>query len=424
MKKIIRAMTLSFLLIGISLGGGFELYEFGAAASALSGAVVARTWDASTVFYNPAGIAFLEGTHFYGGLTLIFPKTKFTGAEPIFAGEEHNAKDLVHHPIGIYFTHQFTEDLFAGIGVTNPFGLGLAWEKDFPGRGLSFNTDLKSFYVSPVVAYKLSDNFSISGGLDLVFGNVILERSAFLFTSEGSPGTEVGDSKVEGTSDLAAGFTASLMYRDDNLGLGFLYRHSIENKLSAGDASFNLIDTGIPGINAMAAGLLVDQKVNTSLSFPNFFVVGAYYKLMDNLGLEVDYSWYNWSVFDELVLEFDDPLLNQTVPQDYENSNQIRLGVHYDLSKNLQLRTGYIWDESPQPVHSISPLLADNDRNDYTLGLGYTMNNWQFDVGYMLVDFGERSTVVNGVGQNENGFDGSYATIAHLFFFSFGIKIN
>ena len=76
MKKLIRALTLSLLLVGISLGGGFELYEFGAAVSGLSGAAVARAWDASTVFYNPAGVAFLEGTHFYGGATFILPRTK------------------------------------------------------------------------------------------------------------------------------------------------------------------------------------------------------------------------------------------------------------------------------------------------------------------------------------------------------------
>jgi hypothetical protein len=48
------------------------------------------------------------------------------------------------------------------------------------------------------------------------------------------------------------------------------------------------------------------------------------------------------------------------------------------------------------------------------------MNKWQFDAGYMLVDFGERSTVEDGQGKNHDNFDGSYATIANLFFVSFG----
>ena len=78
-----------------------------------------------------------------------------------------------HTPIGIFFTYQFNESMYAGIGVTNPFGLGLKWrEEDFPGRSIAYNTDLRSFYISPVFAYKIMDELSASVGLDIVFGNI------------------------------------------------------------------------------------------------------------------------------------------------------------------------------------------------------------------------------------------------------------
>ena len=67
-------------------------------------------------------------------------------------------------------------------------------------------------------------------------------------------------------------------------------------------------------------------------------------------------------------------------------------------------------------------MLPDNDRNDYSFGVGYTYDNMQFDIGYMLVDFGTRSTLEDGVGQNEYGFNGEYSTIANLLFFSYGIN--
>ena len=69
-------------------------------------------------------------------------------------------------------------------------------------------------------------------------------------------------------------------------------------------------------------------------------------------------------------------------------------------------------------------MLPDNDRNDFSFGLGYTRNNMKFDVGYMVVLFGERSTVENGVGMNDNGFDGTYSSVANLFFISYGINIK
>ncbi|MBD3226365.1 MAG: hypothetical protein GF313_16670 [Caldithrix sp.] len=420
MKKRLITLLVILFMSSQSFAAGFGLYEFGARASALGGATVARAWDASTVFYNPAGLSFIEGTHFYGGVTLISPENHFVGAEPILTGQEHSAKDQIFNPIGIYLTHRFSDKFAAGIGVTNPFGLGLEWEEDFPGRGIARNTDLQSFYISPVVSYKVMDNLSVGGGLDLVYSNVLLERSAYLFESEGSSGYEVGTSKLEGSSGIGIGFSASLMYQTERLGLGFLYRHSVTNEFEEGDATFEIYDTYA---SPLASQLLTDQKASTEMTYPNFFSVGVYYRILDALGVEVDFMWYNWSVFDELVLDFKDDRLDQVVPENYEDASQLRVGVHYDVTSALQIRAGYIYDQTPQPIESVSPLLPDNDRNDYSIGLGYTYNNLQFDLGYMLVDFGERSTVEDGEGQNEYGFDGTYSSLANLFFFSFGIGL-
>ena len=417
MVRFTKAILLCLLLVSILSAGGFELYEFGAAASGLSGAVVARPWDASTVFYNPAGIAFLpDGSHIYGNLTLIKATSKWSGADPVFSGEEHTSKDQLHTPIGFFYSHQFSPSIYAGIGVTNPFGLGLAWEEDFPGRSISFNSDLKSFYISPVFTYKVSDAFSVSAGLDVVLGMVTLERYVRVFDSEGSPGYEAAKSKIEGSSDPAFGFTASMMYQSENIGLGFLYRHSVKNTLTDADATFSYLDNYA---TLVAQNNLKDQKVSSSLSFPGFFAVGVYYQFLEKMGAEVDFFWFNWSVFDQLVFDFEE-LPQTVVREDYENSIQFRLGVHYDLGTDWQLRLGYIYDQTPQPIESISPLLPDNDRHDFSFGLGYSKNSWKFDAGYMLVDFGERSTVENGEGKNYDGFNGSYSSVANLFFFAVG----
>ena len=421
MKRKLFSVLLSLLLVGAAGAGGFELYEFGAASSAMSGAVVARAWDASTIFYNPAGMAFLkDGSHFYGNVTLISASNKFTGAEPIFAGQEHESVSKLHTPIGIYYSHQITNSLYAGVGVTNPFGLGLAWEEDFPGRSISLSSDLKSFYISPVVAYKVSDEISVSAGADIVFGIITLERYVRMFDSEGSPGLETAKTKIEGNSDLAYGFTASAMYRTDNFGLGILYRHSVKNKLTDADATFEILDTYAKDV---AAANLKDQTVSSELTFPNLISAGVYYKFLENMGAEVDVMWTGWSVYDKLVLDFSELPTVEAI-NNWEDSWQVRVGVHYDLNDAWQLRAGYIWDQTPQPVESMSPMLPDNDRNDVSLGLGYNSGPWKFDAGYMIVDFGERSTVEDGVGLNHDGFNGTYSGLAHLLFFSFGYSFE
>ncbi|MCB9068542.1 MAG: outer membrane protein transport protein [Calditrichae bacterium] len=101
----------------------------------------------------------------------------------------------------------------------------------------------------------------------------------------------------------------------------------------------------------------------------------------------------------KIDLLFDDARLNQTIPEDYENSYQIRLGAHYDLNTIWQLRAGYIYDKTPQPIQSVSPLLPDDTRNDYSVGVGYKAGKFNVDAGYMFVDIGKRSTVEDGVGK-------------------------
>ncbi|MCK5454339.1 MAG: outer membrane protein transport protein, partial [Calditrichia bacterium] len=139
---------------------------------------------------------------------------------------------------------------------------------------------------------------------------------------------------------------------------------------------------------------------------------------------EFDYAWYGWSVFDEIVLEFEDPTLNQTIHEGYKDEYQLRLGAHYDCNEKFSVRAGFIYDRTPQPIESVSPLLPDDTRTDWTIGAGYKTGNFVIDGGYMYVNIGERSTVENGEGKNDNGFDGTYISHAHLIYLSLGYAIK
>lgn len=423
---------ISFILLifsSLSFGAGFGLYEFGARASTLGGAVVAQSFDASSIFYNPAGLALQKGTQFYGGVTLINPQNRYIGPNiPVVPGSSDKiweSEDRLHTPLGIYFSHSFSEKLAAGIGLTNPFGLGLEWSENFPGRFVSKNVDLKSYYISPVVSYRITPQLSVGGGVDIVYSTVKLNQNIlFAFPNDPTtePGVEVGEIVLEGNSKIAMGFAASLLYKIEKLSLGFLYRHQVKNEFEEGDANITLFNTPYKSF-LENQGLFVDQNASTEITYPSFISVGVHYLFTEKLGVEFDYMWYKWEVFDELELKFDKSELNTTVRENYSNSSQVRVGVHYSLTEALEVRGGYIYDQTPQPKASMSPLLPDNDRNDLSIGVGYQLNNMRFDVGYMRVDFGERSTLEDGKGLQYENFNGTYASLAHLFFFSYGITL-
>ena len=162
MRKLTILLLVAALPVGMAFAAGFSIGEFGGRAAAMGNAVTAQAYDATTLFYNPAGLGFLEGTQFYGNVTVIDPSAKFVGADPFFDNTVYDAKEQIFPPIGLYATHRFNEKWAAGISLTTPFGLGLAWEDDFPGTPISKDAKLQTFYLTPLAAYQINPDLSIA----------------------------------------------------------------------------------------------------------------------------------------------------------------------------------------------------------------------------------------------------------------------
>jgi long-chain fatty acid transport protein len=138
--------------------------------------------------------------------------------------------------------------------------------------------------------------------------------------------------------------------------------------------------------------------------------LGFLFALSPNVRLETDVNWTGWSTFDELVIDFATaPLLNQTLRQDWEDVYNYRVGLSWDSGSNRQWRFGYVFDETPQPDETVSPLLPGSDRNGFTIGYGREGARTDFDVAFMYLAFDDRTTIVQ-----ENNFDGTYVTDALL----------
>jgi len=70
------------LLPGIVLAGGFQINEHGARAMGLGGAFTAIANDASSIYWNNAGMTQLTGTNFMLGTALIAPSYECRGVTP------------------------------------------------------------------------------------------------------------------------------------------------------------------------------------------------------------------------------------------------------------------------------------------------------------------------------------------------------
>src|ERR1017187_2182857 len=76
MKK--HLLAASFLLSTItSFGAGYQINLEGLRQVAMGGTGTAWPWDASTIYYNPGGLARLKGIQAYVSMSVIMPATAF-----------------------------------------------------------------------------------------------------------------------------------------------------------------------------------------------------------------------------------------------------------------------------------------------------------------------------------------------------------
>ena len=188
MRRIL--VCLSGFAIGPLAAQGFGIYEHGACAVGRSGVAAAKPCDDGTaIFFNPAGLAGLSGTHITAGVSLIAAGGKFTDDFTGLSWKLDNA--LIPVP-NTYLTHAFGPRVTAGIGRFVPYGLETRWPNaaaydsltgtfrpsrvTFPGRFLGWNSKLQSIYIQPTIGYQLHPRLRVGLGVAYVTSKVELKQ--------------------------------------------------------------------------------------------------------------------------------------------------------------------------------------------------------------------------------------------------------
>ena len=69
------------------------------------------------------------------------------------------------------------------------------------------------------------------------------------------------------------------------------------------------------------------------------------------------------------MIDFGAREANQTLLFDYKDASSYRLGAEFGAREGLILRGGFTHSESATPI--ATPLLPENERDTYAIGLGY-----------------------------------------------------
>jgi long-chain fatty acid transport protein len=411
MKKVMLKTTLSLAVAMASshvFASGFALNEQDVAGMGTGFAGRSSSAEnASTVYGNPAGMARLDGQQVTGGVAAIDASTNIKDVSGRSSGS--NKGDMVPFtavPFGFY-TNKLNEQWAVGFGVYAPFGLVTDYESGFQGKAFGSKSEVKVITFQPTVSYAFNDRVSIG------FGPTINRISGTLESDINLPiaGTGSNNIKIKG-DDTALGFNAGLLVQaTDTTRVGLTYHSKVKYKLEG--------HTEVTKGTNVPATLLNNGRYDASLKIdtPESWDLSVTQDLSDAWKLYAGATWTRWSRLKDITVNNEGvsaaagsgalaPQIVGTIKEDqnWHDTWAYALGTSYRVTKQVVLRTGLTFDQSPTNNTDRSPRIPTGDRTIFSLGLGYdVMPNMTIDVAYSyLKEEPVKVARANALGQSYN----------------------
>ncbi len=377
------------VMAGSAAASGFALLEQSGSAlgnSFAGGAASAE--DASTIFYNPAGMSRLSGSQIAFAGTAIRPSAKFSGAVPggvpfqtAGAGTGGDAGSWGLAPSG-YFAMEVNPQTRIGLGINAPFGLQTQYDANWMGGFQGVESKIQTVNLNPAISFKINTAVSIGAGLNYQHMNGELSSltnyPAAVYATAVAAGAPVGTAvaaatpyaNVQGVSTLTGSDSAwgynfgALFDLSPQTRLGVAYRSKIKYNLS-GNVSF----AGVP--SALAASFAV-QPVTLAITMPDTFSFSGFHKLDDKWDVMADATWTGWSVLQQLnVVTATGASLGTPTPENWKNTWRIAFGSNYHYSETWTARMGVAYDQSPVSDQFRTVRIPDANRTWLSVGGQY-----------------------------------------------------
>jgi long-chain fatty acid transport protein len=363
-KLIAIAGALSFIGGATSVNAaGFQLKEQSAEGQGNSFAgQTAKAVDASTIFFNPAGMTRLKGNKVQSNLSYIDPSAKYDhgGNNATGSGYFPNSSSVDGGEIAFvpaaYAVWDYTDTVKFGIGVNAPFGLSTKYDKNWVGAEYNVFSEVKTINVAPSFAVKLNEQLSVGGSIQFqkIEGTLSNQRISGAPPSSATTTLEA--------DDTGFGYSLGFLYEYSDKGrVGFNYRSKIKHTLKG--------DISNPGIAAL------NFDAHADLTLPAVASLGIYHDVSDKWAVLADVAWTDWSQFDKLEVKAD--ATGTTVASTeyhWDDTLFVAIGANYQYDDKLQLKFGIAYDEGAANDKYRTAGIPDATRYWTSVGANYKLN--------------------------------------------------
>ncbi len=415
MNKKLFALLASTAVIASSpiYSGGFALIEQSVSAMGTAYAGTAALGeDASTIWFNPAGLMRLCGCQTVDGAHLVIPTANYddegsialTGLQnppiqPLTGNNGHNAGENagVAHS---YFSKRINYNWAVGLGINSPFGLVTDYDHGWVGRYYALRSSLLTININPTIAYRFNSCWSIGAGFNAMYLHAKLSNKVdFGLIGVSALGPELagqlglaaqqndGYVKLRGNSWAFGGNIGILWEPSCHTRVGLSFRSEMKHGVK-GTEKFDDIPQGI--LLTPLANVFENTRTKADVTLPSSIYLSGYHQFNSCWAVVGDVQWTKWDVLQRLRFRFNNELQPDGITTfKWENTWRGAIGAIYTPNACWKLRGGLAYDQDPTPNKELrSPRLPGNDRIWLAFGAGYDLScNLHIDVGYAHLFF-------------------------------------
>lgn len=366
--------------------------------------------DASTVFFNPAGMTKLDERTVTVGLNGIMVRSEFNDIDSNTGGQPGKTDELGFVP-NLYYVQPLTDGWAVGIGINGPFGLESNYDNDWTGRYLATHSQLEVVNIGVSAAYEITDQLSAALGVSYQMLDVTLENQVDSTLGVAPDPTTDSHARVSG-DDNAVVMDLSLYYEPiSGTRFGLIWRQGGDFSLS-GDAQFTFnaacaqgagFPTGAPpapttGTLCAAALSALQGSIEADVELPDTLTLSASHAFNERWTLHGDIAWTDWDSIQTIeVTNTESDAVVDVLDLQYDNTVRYAIGTTYSTGGPWTFRAGVARDEAPQTDPTlVTPRIPDQDRTWISAGFNYAFSETlTMDLGYahLFVD----DTAINDV---------------------------
>lgn len=391
--SLLTTLALSLALVATTSavhGAGFSIYENDARSFAMGNATVGKSDDAAALYTNPAGITQLPGFQIKAGISLIQPTVDVTTTD-IISGQstKYSMDDYTSVVPHLYATYRITDDVAVGLGVFVPYGLKSDFQPNpasWAGAYNNYMTEIKTTEIAPTFAYRIVHDQSWAKQISVAVGLAILHSDIDLRKQVDLTGGIYGAILPVALGSL--NYTPMILQGD-----GWDYGYNLAVQWEVNDqVSFGLVYRSgfkLEYNNASAEFVGVEKaKASGKIDLPDSWTFGVNYSPVAPLNIGVQATRTNWSSYDKLAIttrEFTSGAMNSThvYQKHWKDVWRYSVGAEYQVNNALALRGGFVIDKDPVNTNYADFMVPSNDRQIFSLGLGWTVSkNVTLDFAY------------------------------------------